>query len=129
MRLGADTLLTASLRNASPSFLAFKVFPSALGCPALSNPVSAYHLHYVVALQFGLFIEAEWILVGSFETMRGAGQAVIAGEAWGLVCSQVKTTATERYRVRPNLGVGELARCTIACFLLNLHLQLFLHLV
>ena len=29
MRLGADTLLTASLRNASPSFLAFKVPPHA----------------------------------------------------------------------------------------------------
>lgn len=42
MRLGVDTLLTASLRNASPSYIAFKV----------------------------------------------------------------KTTATERYRVRPNIGVG-----------------------
>lgn len=34
MRLGSDTLLTASLRNASPSFLAFKVAPSPRVAPA-----------------------------------------------------------------------------------------------
>lgn len=53
MRLGVDTLLTASLRNSSPSYIAFKV----------------------------------------------------------------KTTATERYRVRPNIGVGEPA--CLPPFLLN----------
>lgn len=56
MRLGADTLLTASLRNASPSFLAFKVSPSALGCPALSNAILADRLRFVVLsiLEFDL---------------------------------------------------------------------------
>jgi MSP (Major sperm protein) domain len=51
MRLGVDTLLTASLRNASPSYIAFKV----------------------------------------------------------------KTTATERYRVRPNIGVGAWLPSPRAC--------------